>query len=133
RLAARGLLREDSLRLGQLRLVATLGLLVRDDAPEIQVDHQRRLAARAGDFEFGFEPCHQRFPPGLGPPSARARPFSVKSFLSSSGLPSGSVAVSFRSWICARRQSNRWPKPAANVSSVAVKRLPAATFGVRMR
>src|SRR5262249_44386343 len=129
RFAPGGLLRENPLRFGQLRLVGALRLLVRHDPAKVRVDHERRLAARTCDLELRFQPCHQRFPP----PSARASPYSLNSFLSSRGLPSGSVAVSFRSRICALRQSNRWPKPAVIVSSVAVKRLPAAIFGVRMR
>ncbi len=39
-------------------LFAALRLGVRDDPAEIQVDHQRRTAAGAGDFEFRFETCH---------------------------------------------------------------------------
>src|SRR5262249_26252904 len=129
RLAPRGLLGENPLRFGELRLVAALGLLVRHHATEVRVDHECRLAARTGDLELRFQPCHQRFPP----PSARASPYSSNAFCTSIGLPSGSVAVSFRSRICALRQSNRWPKPAVSVSSVVVKRLPAAIFGVRTR
>ena len=35
--------------------VAAHRLLMPDDAAEVGVDHQRRLAARTGRFEFGFE------------------------------------------------------------------------------
>src|SRR5439155_3937841 len=101
RLAARRLLRENALRLGELRLVAAIRLLVGDDPAKIRVDDQRRLAARAHHLELRFQPCHQRFPP----PSAPASPPTSNCFLISSGLPSGSVAVSRRSRICARRKS----------------------------
>src|SRR5262249_13356191 len=75
--------REDSLRLAQLRLVSALGLVVRHDPPEIEVDHQRGLAAGTRHFEFRLQSPHQFFPPSPSSPPANP-PFS-NAFASSIG------------------------------------------------
>src|SRR5579862_7553105 len=71
RFPARRLLRQDALRFGQLRLVATLGLVMADDTTEIDVDHEKRLAAGTAHFDFRLQPRHYFFPP-----SAPARPLT---------------------------------------------------------
>src|SRR5439155_8203605 len=104
RLSARRFLRENALRLAQLRLVAALGLFVRHDAPKIRVDDERRRAARAGDLDLRFEARHHRFPPT--PPRIPASPPGSSCFFRSSGLPPGSLAVSRRSRTCMLWKSN---------------------------
>ena len=54
---------EDPLRFVELGLVAALRLFLTHDTPQVDVDHERRLAAGTGDFEFRLEPRHHFFPP----------------------------------------------------------------------
>ena len=58
RLAPRLRVRQDPVRLVQLRLVGALGLDVTDDAPEALVDHQRGLAARADGLRISVRERH---------------------------------------------------------------------------
>jgi hypothetical protein len=44
------------MRVVQFRLVRVLHFLVPDDAAEIQIDDERGAAARALDFDLGFQP-----------------------------------------------------------------------------
>src|SRR5262245_24364931 len=119
RLAARRLFREDPLRLAQLRLVAALRFLVPRNPPEVGVEKERGLTARARQLEFRFQLRHHFFPP-----RAPASPPAWNCFLISIGLPSGAFATSFRSVICMRRKLNRCPKPATNASSGTWNRPP---------
>src|SRR6185295_2417817 len=95
--------------------VSAVGLAVRHHPAQVGVDDEDRLTARAGYFELRLQLRHQRDPPK--PSSTPSRPPFSNFFVSSSGVPSGSVAVSRRSRICMRWKLKRWPKPAANVSS----------------
>src|SRR5262245_63027297 len=96
----------------QLGFVATLGLVMRDDPPEVEIDHQRRLAAGTDDFELRFEPGHQRSPPIPFSASPSLSPSNC--FLSSNVVPSGFLAFSLTSVICIRPKLNRWPYPVTN-------------------
>lgn len=58
RLAARFGRRENAFGIGQLRLVATLWFVMPDDPTQIQVDDQRRMAARALELEFALQFRH---------------------------------------------------------------------------
>jgi hypothetical protein len=61
RFALRGLLLEDSPGIAQFRSIAARGGLVADDAPEVDIDNERRVAARALRRELGFD-RHGLFP-----------------------------------------------------------------------
>src|SRR5262245_35803413 len=50
--------RKAPLRVRQLGLVATLGLLVGNDAAEVQVDHHAGAAARAREVELALQVRH---------------------------------------------------------------------------
>src|SRR3954470_4472038 len=73
RLAARGLLGQDALRVVQLGAIRIGRLAVADDALQVAVDHELGRTARAIDLEFGCELGHAIYPPA---PAAvrRARP-----------------------------------------------------------
>src|SRR3954447_2243018 len=73
RLAARGLLGQDALRVVQLGAIRIGRLAVADDALQVAVDHELGRTARAVDLEFGCELGHAIYPPA---PAAvrRARP-----------------------------------------------------------
>jgi hypothetical protein len=62
RLAACGLFGEDPLRLTELGLRAALRLVMRDHPAQIEIDHDRRLAAGTDDFELGLQACHDLHP-----------------------------------------------------------------------
>jgi endonuclease/exonuclease/phosphatase family metal-dependent hydrolase len=49
------------MRLAQFGLVASLGLLVLDDALEIAIVNEHRPATRAGQFEFRPQACHDAY------------------------------------------------------------------------
>src|SRR5688500_6375515 len=61
RFAARGLLGEDTLRVGQLGTIRADRLRVADDPAQVRVEHQGRMAAGARGFELGLQ-CHDRLP-----------------------------------------------------------------------
>ena len=61
RVATRLLVRQNLVRIVQLRLVGALGLHVTDDALESLVDHERGLAAGTRDFVFGSQCRHKVF------------------------------------------------------------------------
>ena len=58
RLAPRRFGGEDALRIVQFRLVAALGLAVRDDAAEVRVDDQQRAAAGAVQLDLALQLRH---------------------------------------------------------------------------
>src|SRR5207249_4133323 len=103
--APRRLIGENPLRFAQLRFVAVLRFLVRDDASEVLVEDQRRLTAGTSQLELRMQFGHQRFPPRYP-----ASPLAVNCFFSSRGFPSGSFADSRTSVSCILRKSKRCPK-----------------------
>src|SRR5438094_155978 len=58
RLAAARLVGKNARGFAQLRLVAALRLLVRDDTSEVGVDHEQRAAARTLHFKLAFQLRH---------------------------------------------------------------------------
>src|SRR5262249_54825924 len=92
----RGFLSNDPLRIAQFRFVAAFRFRMRDDAAEIQIDDQGRVAARTRNFEFRLQPCHYCFPF-----DARAPRPGGGSRLMTTAVPSGCLAVSCRSLITA--------------------------------
>ena len=55
RFPLRRLIRQNALRFVQLGPIRVGRLAVLDHAAEVDVDDERRVAARAGDFDFAFE------------------------------------------------------------------------------
>ena len=96
--------------------VAQPGLLPRsgswpDDATEVEVNDQRRLAARTGHFGSDFS-LATAFPPN----ALRVHPRTASSIPMA---PVGSFAIRRTSFTCIRLKLKRWPKPVTKVSSVA--------------
>src|SRR5919201_3635550 len=60
-LASTRLLGENARCFGQLRLVATLRLLMRDNTPEVRVYNEHCTAARTFDLELAFQLGHAHY------------------------------------------------------------------------
>ena len=94
RVAARLFVGKNALGVGQLDVEPGRRLAVRDDASEVQIDDQHRVAARTDDFALGLE-SRRIFlrhiliilPPALIAPVAPITPGSVSESASTSRVP----------------------------------------------